>query len=140
MKYKTLIITIMMILLFSLVLHSKEISIIVNKSNKIITLKQFEVKKIFTGRKRSWENGNRIIVVIFKKGKAHTDFLKKFIKKNSTQFSILWKKLIFTGQAPLLKYVKTQSEMINQIKTQVNAIGYVFKDDLVKEVKDLYIR
>ena len=140
MKYKILIITIMILLLFSSLVQAKEISIIVNKSNKIITLKQFQLKKVFTGKKRSWENGNRIMVVVFKNGKTHTDFLKKYIQKNSTQFSILWKKLIFTGQAPLLKYAKNELEMIELIRDNENAVGYIFKTSLNKEIKDLFIK
>jgi len=120
--------------------YGSEISIITNPANDTVSLTQDELRKIFTGKKRSWQNGNRIMIILMKRGSLHDHFLEEVVKQNSTQFSIAWKKLIFTGKAPLLNYAQSEEEMVEMVRRYPHAIGYVGPQSDLEGVKTIFIR
>lgn len=141
MRSKIAIILLFLLGLAVLLADTGKISIITHPANNTVSLTRDDLRKIFTGRKKTWPDGNRIMIVLLKRGEQHDQFLKEVVRMNSTQFSITWKKLIFTGKAPLLTYARSTDEMIKLVAENPNAVGYIQKDhETEKRVKSLFIR
>ena len=118
------------IILFLLILMSgipamAELTVIVNESVSTDELSANDVKQIFTGKKRSWGNGDIIVAVALMSGEIHEDFLKKFIELSRMQFRTYWKKLVFTGQAQSLTEFDSEKDLVAFVAGTKGAIGYI---------------
>lgn len=122
MKYPIIIFFLILILSGSAM---AEPAVIVNESVPVDELSRDDVKQIFTGKKRSWENGDIIVAVVLKSGQTHESFLKNFIQKSRVQFRTYWKKMVFTGKASALKEFGSESELVAFVASTKGAIGYI---------------
>ena len=123
-------ITLMSPIIFSAV--AEPIIITSIKSEKINSISSHELKYLFTGKIR------KIKIVVLSSGDTHKNFIKKYIKKNPTQFKQHWKKLLFTGKASLPHECSSEENMIKYINENPNTIGYIdsklFNKDLLVKV------
>lgn len=117
-----------------------EPTIIVNESMPVNELSKNDVKQIFIGKKRNWENGDSIIPVILKAGETHKTFLMKFLHKSEAQFKTYWKKLVFTGRGQAPQEFKTESELVEYVAKTKGAIGYIDSASLQEGVKQISIK
>ncbi len=101
----------------------------------IDTLQQKEAARIFLGKTTRWENGDKIIPVVLKKGALHDAFLKKVVKKTPFQFSNYWKRLVFTGRARAIKNFKQSEELVTFVSQTKGAIGYAQQTAATDSVK-----
>ena len=113
--------------------------LIVNKSNTNTQITKSELKKIFLGKKTSWSNNKKIVLVVYKKNEIQNEFFKDILKKNETQFSMYWKKAVFTGRGIQPTILKTVKEIKKFIIENPNAIGYIAKEKLDKSLKEIKI-
>ncbi|MCP3921838.1 MAG: hypothetical protein GY714_04555 [Desulfobacterales bacterium] len=126
MKIKTIVTVFLILSLYTAQLFAGDITIIANKSVDVSKLSKKDVKKIFLGKKRKWDAGDKIIfVTLQKKSDSHKKFLKTYVKKNPSQFANFWKKLVFTGKGKMPKYFKSEEAMVKFVAKTKNAIGYV---------------
>lgn len=116
-----------------------EIVFVVHKGNPINKLTGQEIKSIFLGKKRTWENSESITLVVQENNKTHETFTRNALVKSPLQFSIYWKKKLFTGKGLLPHAVKNDQKMINFITSNPNSIGYIKKTSLTGVVKDIVI-
>lgn len=124
-----------MLILFSALSLAEEYTIIVNKSNPVPDISPRDLEKIFLGKKSTWPEGQRIRISVFKRGDVHKEFLKDIVKMNPTQFSVYWKKLVFTGKASPLKICKNDAEVKEFVRENPGAIGYISADSLDDTIK-----
>ncbi len=101
-----------------------EVFFIANLSVDVDALSKSEVKKIFLGDKKVWDNGNAIILVTMKENDTHNEFLKKYVKRSSMQFKRFWRNKVFLGQGDTPKSFSNEEEMIEYLKQTTGAIGY----------------
>ncbi|MCK5521388.1 MAG: substrate-binding domain-containing protein [Candidatus Marinimicrobia bacterium] len=88
-------------------------------------LSSADVKNIFLGKKKSWDNGSKIIICTLKSGATHENFITQVVKKQPGQFDMYWKQLVFTGRGTMPKSFSSEAEMITFITANKGAIGYV---------------
>jgi len=136
MKGKILIIM-LIILAGSLPALAREYSVIVNPANSIQKLSARDVQDIFLGKSTAWPDGSKIKVAVFKKGDVHKTFLGDIAQLTPMQFSVYWKKIIFTGGGTPIMVVKDEAEMKDFIKANVAAIGYISPAALDTGIKDV---
>ena len=117
-----------------------ETTIIINESVPVDELSMNDVKQIFTGKKRSWENGDIIIPAVLTRGETHENFLTKFTQKSRMQFRTYWKKLVFTGKAQALNEFGSESDLVEFVAGTKGAIGYIDSDSPHKGVKVVKIK
>lgn len=132
--------TILSILLFSISLFSEEM-IITNSS--VNTLKKEDVKNIYLGYKRMWNNNQIIELTSISDGPIAESFMKKYLNKRNSQCLIYWKQLMFTGRGMMPKRFKTEAELIQYIAKTKGTIGYVseeYKDSLPDNVNIIQIK
>jgi len=111
-----------------------EVSVIVNTANSNNIDKSL-IKKIFLGKSKTFPDGNKIIIYTLKDANADAvDFRQKALKKSNSQYKSYWAKLAFTGKGTPPKEA-SDSEMINAIKNNPNAIGFINSGKVTADVK-----
>ncbi len=72
--------------------------VICNKEVPDDVLAKEELKKMFIGKQKFWDNDMKVVLATLNKSDTHDTFLKKYIKKNSSQYRRYWINLSFTGK------------------------------------------
>jgi ABC-type phosphate transport system substrate-binding protein len=126
----------MRILLITLLIAAAaaEDSIIVNPSLAISNLDEEELKDIYLGRKTSWDDGSRVVVVVLKDGPSH-DHLLMLLNKSWSQFLTGWKRLVFTGKGTMPEMVESEDAMVAMVSKTPGAIGFIDKGRIKDGVK-----
>ena len=97
---------------------------IVNATSAIANLSDDDLKDYYLGKKASWPDGSKVVVVVLDDGPSHDSLMKK-LGKSSSQFTTGWKKLVFTGKGAMPEQVKTEDQLVAFVAKTPGAIGYV---------------
>lgn len=110
-------------------------TVILHVDSTMSALKIDQFKDIYLGRKANWEDGSKITVVLPDRGPGN-EALMKILGKSQSQFTIGWKKLVFSGKGVMPEIVKDDAAVIALVAKTPGAIGYiaVAGDDNVKYV------
>ena len=111
--------------------------VVVSKNSKISKLSKTTISKLFLSKSKSFPNGKRAIPIEINNSELQLDFYKKITNKNEKQLSKYWAKMIFTGKGTPPKKFKTIANLKNFIKRNKNAITYLNKNYLDKDLKVL---
>lgn len=125
------------ILSFSMIsfISFAEVSVIVNKGNTDVINTKL-IKRIYLGKVKSFPSGTKVNVLTLKDDvSATTVFRKSALKKSNSQFQSYWSKLAFTGKGTPPKKMANKDDMINAIKSDVTAIGFVDSAAVTTDVK-----
>ena len=104
---------------------AQELVIVANSAVPDTSLTASQLKDMFLGRKKSWQGGSRVTLATLSLPDAKTAFLKEYIGKTTSQFDTYWKKMVFTGKAPLPKAFKTKAELLEFVSETEGAIGFI---------------
>ena len=88
------------------------------------SIRKAEVAKVFLGKTIFWDNGDKIIPVILRSGAVHENFLKQYIEKTTSQFTMYWKQVVFTGKGVELKSFDTESDLVKFVSETRGSVGY----------------
>ena len=117
-----------------------EVAVIVNTGNSS-EISDNDIKRMFLGKNKTFSNGEAVNAINLKSGNAtRSDFEKKVLGKSGSQVKAYWSKLIFSGKAKPLKELASDSEILSQVASTPNAIGYIDAskvDASVKVIKKL---
>jgi len=97
------------------------------------------IEQIFLGRKTRWSDGGKISFVILDGGETHEAFLKTYINKTESQYTIFWKKMVFTGKGRFPTAFQTPREVRAYVAVTPGAIGYVPPEIADSSVKTLNV-
>ena len=132
-----ILLAIPVLLLVAPVVVADEYAIITNKNNPVQTITALDAKRIFLGKKTSWQDDNQIVIIINHNPQILNSFIRGTVNKSHTQFTIYWKKQLFSGRGVLPKSFKTDKEVLDFVAAHENAIGYIAAssmDDSIKKV------
>lgn len=91
---------------------------------------------IFLQKQKTFSNGQEIETAVLNSGEPATlDFNKKALKKSTSQMRAYFSKLVFTGSGTENKQYSTAQEIIDLVKGNPNAIGYIDSKDVTADVK-----
>jgi len=114
-----------------------EVAVIVHPSNNN-ALDENAIKRIFLGKNKKFDNGNKIIPMNQNQGSsARTEFGKKVLGKSDSQLKAYWSKLIFTGKGTPPSEKSNDAEILKLVASTPDSIAYVDTaslDDTVKVV------
>jgi ABC-type phosphate transport system substrate-binding protein len=114
-----------------------EVIVIVNSANND-AIDDKLIKKIYLGKAKSFPSGNKVKVYSLNSSEADTEYFRsKALKKSNSQFKSYWSKLAFTGKGKPAKELNGAAELIDAIKKDPNAIGFINANDVSTEVKTL---
>lgn len=104
---------------------AQDVVVIANKDAPSDILEPDAIKKIFLGDIINWENNDVIMVALLEEKEIHEAFLKKYIKRTSSQFENVWRRNLFTGKGAMSMKLKSADEIVGYVQKTKGAIGYV---------------
>ncbi|BBN81641.1 hypothetical protein PA25_16260 [Pseudoalteromonas sp. A25] len=122
--------------LLALSAHSySAVSVIVHPSNSS-SFDDSTINRIFTGKEKSFSNGNKAIPIGQDTGNPITEeFNTKVLNKSSAQLKAYWSKLIFTGKGTPPKEAANDAEVIQSVSSNPDTIGFVSSSAVTGDVK-----
>ncbi len=112
-----------------------EVSVIVNTGNGD-SIDEKLIKRIYLGKAKSFPSGSKVTVFTLSSDAEETDlFRQNALKKSNSQYKSYWAKLAFTGKGTPPKELSSANEMINAVKSDTSAIGFVDSGAVTGEVK-----
>lgn len=112
-----------------------EVAIVVNQANTA-SISTEDVEKIFLGKSKTFADGSAALPINLVEGKAEREaFTQTILGRTSSQLKAYWSKLVFTGKGSPPKELASDAEVIEAIKADRTAIGYVNAASLKGELK-----
>jgi ABC-type phosphate transport system substrate-binding protein len=113
-----------------------EVVVIVSSNSSITSLSADQTARIFLKKIDKFPNGQPAIPIDQPEDEPIRDeFYTKVVHKNASQLASYWSKLIFTGEGRLPKISNNDKEVVKEIANDPNAIGYIDKSALKKNVR-----
>ena len=103
------------------------------------TVSKKDLKKMFLGKTKSWDDGSPVILVILEGGDAHEKFVKKFAGKTAKQFQNFWRKMVFSGKGKMPQAFASEAELVAFVAANPGAVGYVAKGSPIDGAKELKV-
>ncbi len=118
------------------------IRFICNPSLKNDSFKKKEIREIFLGLKTKNDIDQNInIVLLPETNDIHKSFIKKYIRKTSSQFRHCWRRMLFTGQSGLPIRKNTSEKIMEHVASTPNAIGYIdYNVTIIDNIKIINIQ
>jgi ABC-type phosphate transport system substrate-binding protein len=114
-------------ILGSLALAAKaeaQIIVIANSNVKVSEVSKSDLADVFTGASVSLK-GSRVTPVLMMECVHHELFLRAYISKSDGPFRSGWKSLVFAGQATMPKSLPNDAAVVEFVKSNQGAIGYI---------------
>jgi ABC-type phosphate transport system substrate-binding protein len=117
-----------LIILFIVInsVNAQSFKMIVNQSNKLTALTANEVSDFFLMKKNKWSDNTKVIPVDLG---SHSDvresFSKRVHKKSIGQVRAYWQQSVFSGKATPPREMKSDQDVIDFVKSNIGAIGYI---------------
>ncbi|MFC1585862.1 substrate-binding domain-containing protein [Fibrobacterota bacterium] len=115
-----------------------KIIVIVNKEGPEARASKSLIKKIYSGKIQSWEDGNLIKACDQKLHKSAAQaFLSGYLDKSVEEYQALWMEKMLSGDASPPKSMEGDEEVIEFVSRNKGAIGYINEGALTDEVKKI---
>jgi len=102
-----------------------EIAIIVNKASPLTAAQASDIQRVYLGKTQKID-GTAVTPINQTKNTSLSDtFNKVVLNKSGNQVKAYWSKLIFTGKGTPPQELNNDVEVINAVRGDVNAIGYI---------------
>lgn len=116
-----------------------EIDVVVNINNPVNTITKKELSMLFLARHFTFSTGARATILnITDKDPLKSEFYQKITGLPLKKIRNKWAAVVFSGQAEFPKEFETAQGVINSIRENKNAIGYLDAADVTNEVKVIY--
>ncbi len=116
-----------------------EIVIIVNSASGISEATAADVSKLFRGKASSISEIKVVPVDQSENSPVRTDFSDKILGRSVQKMAKYWKKQVFAGKGEPPKMVSSDADVIEFIKKNKNAVGYISAGALTDDVKALTV-
>ena len=117
-----------------------EIAIIANKASPLTVVKASDIQRVYLGKTQKID-GTAVTPINQTKNTSLSDsFNKVVLNKSGNQVKAYWSKLIFTGKGTPPQELNNDIEVINAVRNDANAIGYIdanLADDSVNVILTL---
>lgn len=101
-----------------------EVAVIVSSTNQQ-AISEAEIKNLFTGKQKSFPDGNPAIVLNLPGGDpTQTEFNQKALGRTDAQLKAYWSKVMFTGKGNPPKEVSAD-EMLKLVAENPSTIGVI---------------
>lgn len=101
-----------------------EVAVIVSAANQQ-AISDAEIKNLFTGKQKSFPDGNPAIVLTLPGGDPkQTEFNQKALGRTDAQLKAYWSKVMFTGKGNPPKEVSAE-EMLKLVTDNPSTIGVI---------------
>jgi len=106
------------------------------------TLSSSEVGDILHGRRTTWPNGTRIVLITLDDSASPVtaSVLKEYARKSPAQFLAYWKRQVFTGKGALPRQARDEADLLQLVATTPGALGFIAADKVSDAVTTVTIR
>lgn len=112
------------------------IKIIVNNDNNIASISSDQLSRYFLKKSKKWDDGQTVKPVdLDANNKVRSKFTDKVHGKSISAIKAYWQKKIFTGKGVPPVEKSSEKAVIDYVKTNPGAIGYVSSNANVSGVK-----
>ena len=102
------------------------VKIVVHTTNALNSISKTKVADLFLERVTRWENGRAVTAVDqSEKSAARVAFSKELLGKEVVWVKSYWQKMIFSGRATPPAELSSDTQVLEFIRTNPDAIGYV---------------
>src|SRR3970040_162670 len=113
-----------------------EVVVVVSSKSPVKSLTSEQTTKIFLGKVVTFPNGQTAFPIDQPEGSAVRDeFYSKVARKNPSQLTAYWAKVIFTGDGRPPKLLADNLAVRKAIASNPNAIGYIDKSAVNRSVR-----
>ncbi len=120
-------------------LNAQDFKIIVNESCADSLLTKQEIGRIFLKKVIKWEDGNKILPVDFVNNTIREVFSKKIYRKSVAAIKAYWQRQIFSGRSIPPPEKSSDKDVLEYVKSNPGAIGYVSSNFAVAGVNIIKI-
>ena len=122
--------------------HAADVKVIVHATNALDSITKAKVADLFLKRVTRWENGRPVTPVDqSEKSPVRAAFSKDLLGKEVVWVKSYWQKMIFSGRATPPAEVSSDSQVLELLRTNPDAIGYVSDTTAIPAgVKPLTVR
>lgn len=136
MKYRLQYTIIFPLLLAISVLAKAEIVVVVNAQNPVQELSQRELVDLYMGRNQFFpDNAIALRLDQAPDSSVRAEFYTKLVNKSVAKVNAYWAKLLFTGRASPPMVLSDSESILQAIRNNRNAIGYMQRDEVDDTVK-----
>ncbi len=121
------------------IVTADDLIVIGNRSVPVSTLTEKEVKRIYLGKMKMWDNGLKVIFVKSGNDQNSERFLKHFVKKNPGTYNKYWEKSVFTGGNNPPQEFKREQDLVQYVAETKGAVGYISSKLRTDSVKILSV-
>ena len=140
MKLKIISILCMTIILGAASFVNGQTVMIVNTNNSVSDISRAEAANFFTGNATQWGNGLKAVPVDQKKSTGPGQaFLAKIVKMGESDYKNMWVEKMLSGEAEPPMTKGSDAEVIEFVKSNTGAIGYISESTSPDGVKILKI-
>jgi len=122
----------------TLPLNAQELVVIVNSTNQTTELTHRQLVNLYMGRTQNYPDGTLALPVDqAPDSKARETFYKTLVGKSVAEVNAYWARLLFTGRASPPRSLTDSETVLQVVRENRNAIGYIeskYVDDTVKVV------
>jgi len=141
---KIYVVTLLILIFISIQLmyaqSDKDYKVIVNNENNIDNLSKNKLDNIFMKKTTQWSDGSKIYPVnLDPKSSTRESFSKSVHKKDIDAVQAYWRKQIFSGSSIPPVEKMNDNQVIDYVKNNPGAIGYVSSRTDVSGVKVLKV-
>lgn len=113
-----------------------DIYVIVNATNAIRPLSNKETIDLFMGRTRTYPNGDYVLACDLPRDHAsRVTFYRALTGMTQAQLNSYWSRLMFTGQVMPPQTIGSEAAMLEMVKRNPGAIGYMGQEPQDKGVR-----
>ena len=112
-----------------------EMVIIANKSIHENSLPQEEIKNIFLGKRKKWQDNTPIIIALNGNEHLHKELLRNYAKRTPSQFKAVWRRLLYTGEGGIPQTFESDMAIIDFVASKTGAVSYIDATHLNDKVK-----
>jgi ABC-type phosphate transport system substrate-binding protein len=106
--------------------HAADVKVVVHATNALASITKAKTADLFLKRVTRWENGRAVTPVDqSEKNAARAAFTKELLGKEVLWVKSYWQKMIFSGRATPPAELSSDSQVLELVRTNADAIGYV---------------
>ncbi len=137
---KYIVLLVVFALLSCIDTYAQSYKLIVNNSNALSSLSKVEVSNYLLKKRTKWASGTEVVPVdLSAKSSVREAFSKEIHGKTVAQVRSFWQQSVFSGKATPPAELDNDSKVIEFVKANVGAIGYVSASANIQGVKVLTV-
>jgi len=110
--------------------------VIVNAENTVLDFNQRQLVDLYMGRDLYFPNGQMAIRLDQSPdSKVRKNFYANLVGKSVAQVNAYWARLLFTGRASPPQVIRNSKDVLEAIRSNANAVGYIDEKDLEEGVR-----